>query len=90
MHTCPHCGAALERKARFCRECGSDESTGWSPEAETGGWEPPAMEDFDYEDYLAREFQDGARGGARARARSRVRWLWIAVLGLFLWVVLFR
>ena len=28
--TCPVCGAEARAGARFCRECGSDDSTGWS------------------------------------------------------------
>src|SRR5687767_13412138 len=27
---CPHCGADVPPGARACRECGSDERTGWS------------------------------------------------------------
>ena len=31
---CPHCGEALKKKDAFCRNCGSDEQTGWQAEDE--------------------------------------------------------
>lgn len=41
MDECPHCGEALEKKARFCRHCGSDDETGWSPDVEYHSVELP-------------------------------------------------
>ena len=32
--TCPHCDAEVPFDANVCPECGSDEHTGWSEEAE--------------------------------------------------------
>jgi hypothetical protein len=59
---CPHCGASVPVGAKVCRECGSDEETGWSASAEglasDEGYD--ADEDFDYDEYLAREFPDQA------------------------------
>ena len=55
---CPHCGAEVRKDARACPECGSDEATGWSEDADSAGL--PAGyrddDDFDYEDFLRREF----------------------------------
>ncbi len=34
--TCPHCGAAVPSDASACRECGSDDETGWSESAAYG------------------------------------------------------
>jgi hypothetical protein len=34
--TCPHCGADVPFDAPVCPECGSDEETGWSQDAEYG------------------------------------------------------
>lgn len=34
LFVCPHCGADVPRTATACPECGSDDQTGWSDEAE--------------------------------------------------------
>lgn len=57
---CPHCGAPVPRDASACPECGSDERTGWSEEAED--FDPDLPEgysedgDFDYDEYVRKEF----------------------------------
>ncbi len=62
---CPHCGAELPPSARSCPECGSDEETGWCEDADTwraGGPSGYAGDDeFDYEEFLRREFGRGRR-----------------------------
>ena len=65
---CPNCGAAVPPKARACPECGADEQTGWSDAAETGGAGLPDDE-FDYEDFVAREFGGGPKPHG-------IRWIW--------------
>ena len=52
---CPNCGAEVPRGAKACPQCGSDEQTGWSEEAATGGLDLPD-EDFSYDDFVKREF----------------------------------
>lgn len=52
---CPHCGADVPANAQACPECGSTDETGWSEEAYVGQLGIPD-EDFDYEDYVQREF----------------------------------
>lgn len=59
---CPHCGAQVPQGATFCRACGATEESGWGPDdyqedypAGYGG-----EDDFDYADYLRREFPDHA------------------------------
>ena len=56
---CPHCGALLPENARFCRECGADESTGWGGESDTYD-DYEYDEEFDYDDFVQREFPDQA------------------------------
>jgi hypothetical protein len=68
--TCPNCGADVPRKARACPECGSDESTGWSNQAQTQSLDLPD-EDFNYDEFMEREF-----GKPR---RSPTKWLWTMV-----------
>jgi len=66
---CPNCGADVPPKARACPECGSCEETGWSEEVETGNLGLPD-EEFDYQDFVAREF-----GGSKPIPRG-IRWWW--------------
>jgi hypothetical protein len=77
--TCPNCGAAVPRDAPACPECGSCEETGWSAGARSGQLGLPE-EDFDYSDYVKREFDDGNRV---PRGISRFWWI-IAILVLVL------
>lgn len=76
---CPVCGSVLPRNAQVCPECGADEQTGWSEQARYDGLDLPE-EEFDYGDFVRREF-----GGGRRLAPPRgVRWGWwlVAVLVL--------
>lgn len=75
---CPNCGADVPPGARACPECGSDEQTGWSTEAERGALGIPD-EDFDYEEYVQREF------GGKKPAKQRIHWVWwLVTVGLVL------
>ena len=69
---CPNCGAAVARRARVCRACGASESDGWSEERDTSAIEHP--DDFDYDDFTAREF-----GGRRSK-RGLPRGVVVAVI----------
>ena len=79
---CPVCGATVPAKARACPECGSDEKTGWSDQTiyDDTGIEDP--EEFDYDEYVRREFGQGPK-------RSGRQWLWwvagVIVIGLMVW-----
>ena len=55
--TCPNCGAEVPPKARACAECGADDQTGWSEAARSDGLDLPD-DDFDYDDFVKREFAD--------------------------------
>jgi hypothetical protein len=72
---CPNCGAEIPPKATACPECGSDESTGWSIDAETGGLDLPDSQ-FDYADFVNREF---GREGPVPRGIHPAWWV-VAVL----------
>jgi uncharacterized membrane protein YvbJ len=50
---CPCCGAEVRAGASFCRECGASDESGWS-DAEEEGF--ATDDEFDYDDYLEREF----------------------------------
>ena len=45
MDECPHCGEPIEEDATFCRHCGSDEETGWSPDVDYYSVELPEDDD---------------------------------------------
>lgn len=55
---CPNCGTAVPSGVRACPECGADEETGWGEEAHAQGLGIPD-EDFDYEEFVEREFGEG-------------------------------
>lgn len=56
-------------KARACPECGADEQTGWSEAARTDGLDLPE-ENFDYDDFVKREFGD------KKPVPRDVHWFW--------------
>ncbi len=78
---CPHCGATVAANARFCRECGADDSVGWDeqPDTDYDGYSPD--DDFDYDDFVRREFPDQAPPGSSASSKSP---LFVAVIVLLL------
>jgi len=53
---CPNCDNFVPRGANRCRHCGSSSTDGWSDDADSTPVENP-LTDFDYEDYLHREFE---------------------------------
>ena len=73
---CPHNGADVSVDACFCRECGADDSDG------------SALFDdnFDYDDYLQREFGQYVAPNARAHIAKVVIVLiiFLSLLGLSL------
>jgi zinc-ribbon domain len=72
---CPNCGAEVPPGAKACPECGSDEQSGWSPEARYDNLNLPD-ENFDYDDFVKREF-DKERSLPRG-----IHWFWwlVAIL----------
>jgi hypothetical protein len=67
--TCPNCGAEVPPKAKACPECGADEQTGWSEAARTGGLDLPD-ENFEYDEFVKREFGD------KSPVPRGVHWFW--------------
>ena len=70
---CPHCGEEVRIGASSCRECGSDAETGWSDEAHLGVADIPSApddDDFDYDEFIAREFPDQADFASRYSVRQ--------------------
>jgi hypothetical protein len=67
--TCPSCGAKVRVGAKFCRECGASDESGWGEDDSFDDDGTPAGyaddDDFDYDDFVRREFPD------RSPARSK-------------------
>ena len=78
---CPHCGAEVPRKAKACPECGSCEETGWSEASATSGLDLPG-EEFDYDDFVKREFEE------KTPKPRGIAWFWWVVAIVVLVVVL--
>jgi uncharacterized membrane protein YvbJ len=83
---CPLCGADVPTDAKACPECGADEETGWSEKARYDAMGIPTDdEDFDYSEFVKREFEDG-------KPKRKFQTLWTAVaiviLLLFAWFLL--
>lgn len=69
---CPVCGEDVPDTALACPECGADYLSGWSDDADvTGGLDLPDEEEFDYEGFVKREFERGAKP-------EGIAWLWWA------------
>ena len=74
---CPNCGAPLAADARACPECGSDEETGWSDEAQNEALGLPD-DSFDYDEFASREFGD------KQLVPRGLHWFWWVVAALLL------
>jgi len=72
--SCPNCGADVTRGASFCRACGATDESGWNAdddfaaESMSGGYGDDP--DFDYDEFLAREFPGQASRPPAARLRA--------------------
>ena len=70
---CPNCGVNLSARAYACPECGACPETGWTNEAQYESIQLQE-EEFDYDDFLKREFGQGGRPRYK-----RLHWVWIIV-----------
>ncbi len=86
---CPHCGADVPSGARFCRECGASEESGWSSSAdgtdEGGGY---GEDDFDYEEFVRREFPDRTERAPPSATRMVAAAIAILVAVAIVWSML--
>jgi hypothetical protein len=76
---CPVCGEPVPAGRTSCPHCGSDERSGWSDETASDALDLPG-EEFNYRDFVEKEFGPGSR-------RNRPALLWW-VVGLLMVAVL--
>jgi len=86
---CPCCGARVAVGAKFCRACGADAEVGWDPEGFNSdlpdGYQDD--EDFDYDEFIAREFPQQAEPQP-GRILRRAVWILLVLMvcvALLLW-----
>lgn len=86
---CPHCSAEVPVNARFCRHCGATDESGWSEftEGAADGYDDE-YDDFDYDEYVQREWGGSApTGGVRRWATTLlillivVTMFWMSIFG---------
>ena len=72
---CPCCGAELPASATFCRHCGASDECGWGEDHQGEELDLPAGygeeddADFDYDEFVAREFP--AQAAERTQGSKR-------------------
>ncbi len=81
---CSCCGAKLRGGAAFCRECGASDDSGWGDKTDDYG-----DDDFDYDDYIRREFPEHAPAGTRYPLKKVLVVVIVLLLcvGLLLWIL---
>lgn len=90
---CPECGAVVHLNSQSCPRCGARRGTcGWEWSEVYDGLDLPGEEndDFDYDEYVAREFGNGPKAGWRLWPAKRVFWWIVALITLiaFSWIAL--
>ena len=80
IFSCPVCGADVKHGALSCPECGACDETGWKND-EVSNLNLPD-EDFDYDEYIAREFD----GAPRRTTKEKVVAL-VALALVVMWVL---
>jgi len=75
---CPVCGEDVPRGSLACPECGADHNSGWREDANTYDALDVPDADFNYEDFIGKEF-----GSVGKPAGVRTAW-WIAAIVLIL------
>ena len=82
---CPVCGAKVPPAVHACPECGADDTTGWNEDrAVYDGLDLPDDE-FDYDEYLNKEFGDAEKAGKNPNKLL----IWLVLIGLALAVLVF-
>ena len=79
---CPFCGADVREGAKVCRACGASDDCGWNADEDHAHAGPD--DDFDYDEFVAREFANEQPSSAAAAAPMWVRLVILAIVISFL------
>ena len=86
-YACPSCGAEVRVGSRGCPKCTPGAGRKWEQESHLDGVDvPDDPEDFDYDDFVKREF---GRGPAAVKPAG-ISWKWWLVGLLLLAVLVYR
>jgi hypothetical protein len=58
---CPVCGEEVPRSSLACPACGADHNSGWRMDADAQDALDLPDDDFDYDEFVRREFSPGAK-----------------------------
>jgi len=87
---CPHCGADVPVHATFCRECGASDESGWGGgdyDSNVGVSTGCGDNDFDYDEFVSREFPQ--YGGTANEYRAKQWFVGLIVVVLCVALLLF-
>lgn len=73
---CPACGEWVPRRAAACDCCGACDRSGWKAETDVYDGLDLPDEDFDYDEFIAREFGSGREASSFAKNK----WWWVALI----------
>lgn len=77
---CPACGEWVPRGVAACDDCGACAKSGWKADANIYDGIDLPEEDFDYDDFIQREF--GGSSGSRQRMSKETFWRIVAAIVL--------
>jgi uncharacterized membrane protein YvbJ len=80
---CPVCGEDVPRDALACPQCGADHNSGWREDADTYDGVDLPDDDFNYDDFVKREF------GSRAKPLGLKTIWWIVAIALIVAFVVY-
>ncbi len=79
---CPVCSEFVPRGFVSCPSCGSCGKSGWNADIDNDGLDlPDDPSEFDYDDFVAREF--GGTRGAQRQMKNLWWWVALVLLGVF-------
>lgn len=81
--TCPVCGEDVPRRALACPQCGADHNSGWREDADTYDGVDLPDDDFNYDDFVKREF------GSRVKPPGLKTIWWIVAIALIVAFVVY-
>jgi len=81
---CPVCGEWVPRGAVACDDCGACAKSGWKENADVYDGLDLPDEDFDYDDFVGREF---GRPKAEGAFSKQIFWRWVAAILLAVMVL---